>query len=419
MLHRSTRLFGKIACRPNFVLSSITSHRNYVKTRKIDLTMQDPRDLIDEWKRRMENVPRLSEVDEGDQVVVWSRIFDEQIKLYEDDIKNGVIPAKEGLEEEPGIQPYIDFLSRKRPEPGEYNDGVTRRCGAIGVKIGMTRFWDSYWQEVPLTIIYIPQCQVIQVKQPHKDGLIPLQLGAIPIEPRKVTKPLLGHFMKAGVPPKRALCEFKVTPDAVLPVGHEIKARHFVPGQFVDVTGMTKGKGFQGPMKRWGFGGQPASHGVSVTHRSHGSTGNRIGKVFKGKKMAGRMGGDQRTQLALTVFMVNPVHNIIYVKGSVPATKDGVVLIRDARLRKQEIDLPMPTFIEDPNEDLTTGKFTDHLLRYSGKKPFNWVTQEYTEETARKIEKKIWEMKYGTNKTPWDMPIVPRQEPLEEKKVKK
>jgi hypothetical protein len=134
--------------------------------------------------------------------------------------------------------------------------------------------------------------------------------------------------------------------------------------------------------------------------------------------MPGQMGLCQRTQTNLTVFMVNPVHNIIYVKGSVPATQHGVVIVQDSKRTKQGMDLPMPTFLADPNEDFTKGKFTDHMLRYPGKKPFVWDAQEYTEETARKIEQKIWSMKYGPNKTPWDMAIIPRNEPLEEKKKK-
>ncbi len=122
------------------------------------------------------------------------------------------------------------------------------------------------------------------------------------------------------------------------------------------------------------------------------------------------MGLCQRTQTNLTVFMINPVHNIIYVKGSVPATKSGVVIVQDSKRTKQGMDLPMPTYKPDPNEDLSQGTFYDHLIRYPGKRPYVWDAQEYTEETARKIEKKIWEMKYGPNQTPWNMKIVPRNE---------
>lgn len=178
-------------------------------------------------------------------------------------------------------------------------------------------------------------------------------MGSGDIKLKHLTKPMMGHFAKAALPPKKKLVEFEVTKDCLLPVGTTIYAQHFIPGMKVNVTGISKGKGFQGVMKRWGFGGQPKTHGVSLTHRSLGSTGNRQtpGRVFKGKKMAGRMGGKKRTAIALSVFKVDPYLNVVFVKGCVPGAKNGWVKISDTPGQKYVNDTPpFPTYKPMPGE---------------------------------------------------------------------
>ena len=153
------------------------------------------------------------------------------------------------------------------------SNGRSRRSGVIAVKVGMTQEWDHWGARIPLTILWVDDCQVVQVKRPETEGYLALQLGCGAKRPKQVPATLRGHFDAAGLPIKRKLAEFRVSPDSVLPVGFTLNASHFVPGQFVDVTGTTIGKGFQGVMKRWGFAGQSASHGTSLAHRSAGSTG--------------------------------------------------------------------------------------------------------------------------------------------------
>lgn len=206
------------------------------------------------------------------------------------------------VEEEPTLQETIDWMKQPRPKPGDWTPKAVRaRC--LAVKVGMFPMYDEYFERNVVTCLYIPQCQVVQVKTEEKEGYNALQIGAGPVKIKNVNKPLMGHFNKAGVPPKQVLYECKVTRDCMLPVGFEITARHYIPGMYVDVIGTSKGKGFQGPMKRHGFAGLPASHGVSVSHRSHGSIGV-VGqsKVWKGKKMAGRMGGKTHIQRNLMVI---------------------------------------------------------------------------------------------------------------------
>ncbi|KAF9905562.1 54S ribosomal protein L9, mitochondrial [Lobosporangium transversale] len=226
------------------------------------------------------------------------------------------------------------------------------RAGVIARKKGMTAMWDEWGVRIPVTVLQIEDCQVVQVLNEETHGYTALQIGCSDRSEKNVNKPNLGHFQKAGVEPKRKLFEFHVTPDAVLPVGTELVASHFVPGQYVDCSAPTIGKGFQGAMKRHGFGGQPASHGTSLTHRSLGSVGQRKdpGKVFKGKKMAGRMGGDQATVQSLKVMKIDNALNLIYVKGSVPGVDDQFVKVRDAVKKRgnkiapaDTLPLPFPT----------------------------------------------------------------------------
>ncbi|KAF0467416.1 translation protein [Gigaspora margarita] len=211
------------------------------------------------------------------------------------------------------------------------------RLGAIARKKGMTALWDEWGARQPCTVLQLEDVQVVQIvenKKFVKPHLVSVQIGCSN-KTKNISRPLLGHFKTAGVPPKWKLCDFHVTADAVLPVGSEIKAAHFVPGQYIDLQAPSTGKGFAGVMKRWGFKGMPASHGTSKTHRSAGSTGQNQspGRVFKGKKMAGRMGGNNVT-VSSKVLKIDNELNLIYVKGAVPGHKEQFVRIRDA-VKKQ------------------------------------------------------------------------------------
>lgn len=218
------------------------------------------------------------------------------------------------------------------------------RTGVIVKKVGMTRLFQDDGRHVPVTVLSLEGCQVVSVKNSDRDGYVAVQLGAGAAKPKNVNKPQREHFAKAQVAPKQRLAEFPVADDAILDVGAELSANHFISGQMVDITGHTQGKGFAGAMKRWGFGGLRATHGVSLSHRSHGSTGNRQdpGKVFKNKKMAGHMGDRQRTQQNLEVMRTDEDRGLIFVKGSVPGSKGGWLLVRDAVKIARPDDAPYP-----------------------------------------------------------------------------
>jgi len=224
------------------------------------------------------------------------------------------------------------------------------RSGLIARKVGMTRVFDAEGAHVPVTVLEVEQCQVVAVRTEETDGYTALQLGVGTAKVKNVTKPMRGHFAKAKVEPKRKLVEFRVSPDALVPVGAELSVEHFLPGQLVDVVGTSIGKGFAGGMKRWNFGGLRASHGVSISHRSLGSTGNRQdpGKTFKNKKMAGHLGDERVTTLNLKVVSVDSERGLILVKGAVPGANGGWVLVRDAVKRKAPEGLPFPAAIKAP-----------------------------------------------------------------------
>jgi len=218
------------------------------------------------------------------------------------------------------------------------------RTGVIAKKLGMTRLFDETGTHVPVTVLSLDGCQVTAQRTADKDGYVALQLGAGVKKPKNTSKAERGHFAKGLVEPKRHVAEFRVTEDNLIEVGAEFTADHFLPGQKVDVAGVTIGKGFAGAIKRWNFGGMRATHGVSVSHRAHGSTGQRQdpGKVFKGKKMAGHMGQDQVTTLNLTVFRVDVERGLILIKGAVPGAEGGYVKIRDAVKSAPPEGLPKP-----------------------------------------------------------------------------
>jgi large subunit ribosomal protein L3 len=218
------------------------------------------------------------------------------------------------------------------------------RAGVIAQKLGMMRVFTPDGQHIPVTVLKLDQCQVVAHKTVDKHGYTALQLGAGSIRVKNLPKAERGHFSKAKVEPKRKLAEFRVSPDNLIAVGAEITAEHFVPGQFVDVTGISIGKGFAGAMKRWNFAGLRATHGVSISHRSHGSTGNRQdpGRVFPGKKMAGHLGNETVTTQNIEVVKTDVERGLIMVRGSVPGAKGGWIQIKDAVKRSLPKEAPKP-----------------------------------------------------------------------------
>ena len=218
------------------------------------------------------------------------------------------------------------------------------RTGVIAQKLGMSRLFSDDGTHVPVSVLRIDGCQVLAQRTAEKDGYTALQLGIGEIKVKNVTKPMRGHFAKAGVEPRRKLAEFRVDPDMLVDVGSEFTADHFIPGQRIDVVGVSIGKGFAGAMKRHNFGGLRATHGVSVSHRSHGSTGNRQdpGRVFKGKKMAGHLGDHRVTVLNLEVVRNDVERGLILVKGAVPGSKGAWLLVRDAVKRPRPEEAPFP-----------------------------------------------------------------------------
>ena len=218
------------------------------------------------------------------------------------------------------------------------------RSGVIAQKVGMTRVFTDAGEHVPVTVLKLDGCQVVAHRTQDKNGYTAMQLGIGRAKVKNVSKAERGRFAVAQVEPKMKLAEFRVPEDKLIPVGAEITADHFVAGQFVDVTGTTTGKGFAGPMKRWNFGGLRATHGVSVSHRSHGSTGGRQdpGKTFKNKKMAGHMGVERVTTLNLRVVQTDVERGLVLVEGAVPGTAGGWIFIRDAIKKALPKDAPKP-----------------------------------------------------------------------------
>jgi large subunit ribosomal protein L3 len=236
------------------------------------------------------------------------------------------------------------------------------RCGVIARKIGMTRVFANNGSHVPVTVLQMENCQVTSVRNKEKDGYTALQVGVGSRKVKNITKAQRGHFVKAGVEPKVKVAEFCVSEDAVVEAGTTLGANHYVTGQKVDVAGISQGKGFAGAMKRHHFSGLRATHGVSISHRSHGSTGQNQdpGKVFKGKKMAGHMGAKRVTTQNLEVVSTDPEEGLILIRGAVPGSKGGYVLISDAIKTPRPENAPYPAGLfgdapvdeEDPAEEI-------------------------------------------------------------------
>lgn len=225
------------------------------------------------------------------------------------------------------------------------------RSGVIAQKVGMTRIYNDAGEHVPVTVLRLEKCQVVAHRTDEKNGYTALQVGAGLAKVKNTPKAMRGHFAIAKVEPKRTLAEFRVSADNLIDVGAEITADHYVEGQFVDVTGTSIGKGFAGVMKRHNFGGGRASHGNSISHRSHGSTGQcqDPGRVFKGKKMAGHMGDARVTTQNLKVVRTDVDRGLIMVEGSVPGAKGGWILVRDAIKKALPDGVPMPGAFRAPD----------------------------------------------------------------------
>jgi large subunit ribosomal protein L3 len=226
------------------------------------------------------------------------------------------------------------------------------RTGVIAKKLGMTRMFGADGSHVPVTVLALENCQVVAQRTADRDGYVALQLGAGARKAKNVSQPVRGHFAKAKVEPKAKLKEFRVAEANLVDVGMEITADHFVAGQKVDVAGTTIGHGFTGAMKRWNFGGLRATHGVSLSHRSHGSTGQRQdpGKVFKGKKMAGHYGVERVTVQNLEIVRTDVERGLILIRGAVPGAEGSWVEVRDAVKGKLPADAPVPAAFRNPSE---------------------------------------------------------------------
>lgn len=235
------------------------------------------------------------------------------------------------------------------------------RTGLIAKKVGMTRIFTDSGSHVPVTVLHVDDCCVTAVRSLDKDGYNAVQMGCGRRKVKHTSKPMRGHFSKGNVEPRRKLVEFRVGEDALLPVGSELSAGHFIAGQYVDVTADSIGKGFAGGMKRHNYHGLRASHGVSVSHRSLGSTGNNQepGKVWKGKKMAGHMGAKRRTVQNLEVVSVDLRRDLLFVRGSVPGSEGGWVYIKDSfkKFGKDIGDLPYPAGLRS---DMQGGQSADN-----------------------------------------------------------
>ena len=234
------------------------------------------------------------------------------------------------------------------------------RCGVIARKLGMSRIFNDRGEHVPVTVLRLEDVEVLSTRSIKKDGYIAVQLGFNNKKLKNVTKPLKGFFAKAKSEPKEKILEFRVSEDALLNIGDKISVNHYIPGQKIDVVGISQGKGFAGSMKRHNFGGMQASHGVSISHRAHGSTGNSQdpGRTWKGKKMAGQYGNVRVTTQNLTVVKLLDDDNLILVEGSVPGSKNGIVTITDAVKYNVPKDAPFPAGLRssqnsnDTKEDL-------------------------------------------------------------------
>ncbi|XP_064411000.1 39S ribosomal protein L3, mitochondrial isoform X2 [Latimeria chalumnae] len=261
---------------------------------------------------------------------------------------------------------------KDEPWPREAWKPGTRRVGVIAIKLGMMPIWTKTGEKHAVTLLQVQDCHVIKYtpKEDYDGKSATLMVGGKNVSPFRKTESSLEVFREAGIPPKQKMTMFRVSDNAVIKPGTPLYAAHFQPGQYVDVTAKTIGKGFQGVMKRWGFKGQPASHGQTKTHRRPGASGpgGDPGRVWPGKKMPGQMGNVYRTSLGLKVWRINTKHNIIYVNGSVPGHKNCLVKVRDTTLPTRSGDcknLPCPTFFADGDGELPEDLYDDEMFQYT------------------------------------------------------
>ena len=271
------------------------------------------------------------------------------------------------------------------------------RSGLIVQKVGMTRVFTEAGKHVPVTVLKLDSCQVVAQRTEDKDGYTAVQLGSGFAKVKRTNRAMRGHFAKANVEPKRRIAEFRVSPDNMIDVGAELAANHFIEGQKVDATGISIGKGFAGAMKRHNFGGLRASHGVSISHRSHGSTGQcqDPGKVFKGKKMAGHMGDVRVTTQNLEIVKTDITRGLLMVKGAVPGAKGGWVLLRDAVKVAAPDGLPYPAALmesaspadEAPVEEVAAEEVVEEVVETAEAPAEETATEEAAPEAADEDKK--------------------------------
>jgi large subunit ribosomal protein L3 len=297
---------------------------------------------------------------------------------------------KPGYRKRPLVIAHTLEAFENEGKPVTWQPQLNRRTGVLGIKVGMMPVWDAWGERHACTVLYLDSNVVIRTFTEEEDGYLAVQIGAGERKKKNVTKPLLGHYAKYGVDenPPYLVREFRVSHKEYLPEpGTQIHARHFIPGQNVDVSGITKGKGFQGGMKKHNFSGMPASHGTSLAHRSIGSTGScqDPGRVFKGKKMPGRMGAERVTTQNLRIIKVDRGRNLIYLKGPVPGQKGEFVEIRDAvkkplfgteKVENSEVFPPLPTFnFEDGIDGSGNGGF-EVMMPLQKEDPFDPPVEE-------------------------------------------
>jgi len=307
---------------------------------------------------------------------------EEERKLYKD--------WKPGYRKRPLVLAHNMEAFENEGKKATWLPQLDQRCGGLGIKVGMMPIWDEWGERHACTVLYLDNNVVIRTFEEEKDGYTSVQLGAGERKKKNVTKPLMGHYKKYGVgeKPPYTVTEFRVSDPEYLPEpGTRINARHFVPGQNIDVSAISKGKGFQGAMKKWNFSGMPATHGTSLSHRSLGSTGQcqDPGRVFKGKKMAGRMGGGRVTTQNLRIVKIDRGRNLIYIKGPVPGQKGQFVEIKDSvkkplfgtqKVEDAAIFPPLPTFDYDEDVDGSGKGGHEVMMPQQEEDPFDPVDVE-------------------------------------------
>jgi large subunit ribosomal protein L3 len=347
LIERTSRMAGAklhdLKIDQKFAVTTRRALKEKIASTKVDL-IENPLQTYDLYREAMKETLKDRE-----------QVYQEQSKLNKEifeklDVRNYDGKSWRKVKQEKAFFNAEEIVNEKfHIQPVEEPKPMSRRSGVLGYKVGMTSAYDKWGHMIPLTVLQIDRCQVIRSKTVTQDGYDSLLLGCGEKSLNTLTKPMLGVFLQANVPPKLNLAEFRISPENALPVGYMLGVRHFNIGQYVDVKAKSKGKGFSGVMKRWNFDGQPASHGCSVSHRMPGSTGQRQdpGRVFKGKKMAGRLGNENITVRRLLVYKIDFERSLLFIKGSVPGPMHRLIEISDAYYHWQDNigKLNYPTFV--------------------------------------------------------------------------